>query len=190
VFRYNKRENSIAPLFIGISLLLVAVTICFSIVFTFTNTDIFLTLAITFGTVAYHFCMRLIVGVIVNSAMGNKADYRRAWFQVGEREFAFYNYVNVKRWKDKMPTYDKKSFDIRRHGIEGLAQVTCQSEIVHEIIIAASFLPIIAAVRFGALPVFIITSFAAAGIDLMYVFIQRFNRYRLLRVIKKVKKLC
>ena len=85
-----------------------------------------------------------------------------------------------------MPTYDKKSFDIRQHSLEELVQVTCQSEIVHEIIIAASFLPIIAVVWFGALPVFIITSCVAAGIDLIYVFIQRINRYRLLRVIKKL----
>ena len=181
----SDRVIPMAPVFIGISLLLVAVTICFSLAFTFTNASAFLTLAITSGTAAYHFCMRLITGIIVNAVMGNKADYRRAWFRVGEREFAFYNFINVKKWKDKMPTYDKKSFDIRRYSLEKLAQVTCQAEIVHEIIIAASFLPIIAVAWFGALPVFIITSCVAAGIDLMYVFIQRFNRYRLLRVIKK-----
>ena len=181
----SDRAIPMAPLFISISLLPVAVTICFSFAFTFTNAAVFLTLAITSGTTAYHFCMRLIIGVIVNAVMGNKADYRRAWFRVGEGEFAFYNFLNVKKWKDKMPTYDKKSFDIRQHSLEELVQVTCQSEIVHEIIIAASFLPIIAVVWFGALPVFIITSCVAAGIDLMYVFIQRFNRYRLLRVIKK-----
>ena len=84
-----------------------------------------------------------------------------------------------------MPTYDKGSFDIRQHSLEEIVQVTCQPEIVHEIIIAASFLPMIASVWFGALPVFIITSCVAAGIDLMYVFIQRFNRYRLLRVINR-----
>lgn len=92
-------------------------------------------------------------------------------------------FINVKKWKDKMPTYDKGSFDIRQHSLEEPAQVTCQSETVHEIIIAASFLPMIASVWFGALPVFIITSCVVAGIDLMYVFIQRFNRYRLMRII-------
>lgn len=61
------RVIPMAPVFIGISLLLVAVTICFSLAFTFTNADAFLTLAITFGTTAYHFCMRLIIGVIVNA---------------------------------------------------------------------------------------------------------------------------
>ena len=172
-------------IFIGISFLLIAATICFSLVFTFTKADVFLTLALTLGTAAYHFSMRLVIGIIVNAVMGNKADHRRAWFRVGKGEFAFYKCINVKKWKDKMPTYDKGFFDIRQHSLEELAQVTCQSEIVHEIIIAASFLPIIASVWFGALPVFIITSCVAAGIDLMYVFIQRFNRYRLMRMINR-----
>ena len=133
-------------IFIGISLLLIAVTICFSLVFTFTDADVFLTLAITSGTAAYHFCVRLVTGIIVNAVMGNKADHRRAWFQVGEHEFTFYKCINVKKWKDKMPTYDKGSFDIRQHSLEEIVQVTCQSEIVHEIIIAASFLPMITSV--------------------------------------------
>ena len=168
-----------------ISLLLIAATVCFSLCFTYTGAEIFLTLAITAGTTAYHLCMRLIIGSVINAVMGNRADYRRAWFQVGEREFAFYKCIGVKKWKGKMPTYDESTFDFRAHSIEEIIQATCQSEIVHEIIIAASLLPIIAAVWFGALQVFIITSCVAAGIDMMYVFMQRFNRYRLLRVVNR-----
>lgn len=82
-------------IFIGISLLLIAVAICFSLAFTFTDTDVFVTLAITSGTAAYHFCVRLVTGIIVNAVMGNKADHRRAWFQVGEGEFAFYKCKEV-----------------------------------------------------------------------------------------------
>ena len=42
--------------------------------------DILLTLAITFGTIAYHFCMRLHVGEIINALLHNKIDYNKKWF--------------------------------------------------------------------------------------------------------------
>ena len=43
--------------------------------------DVFLTLAITFATISYHFIMRLIVGGIVNSTMHNRADLSTPWFR-------------------------------------------------------------------------------------------------------------
>ena len=45
-------------------------------------------------------------------------------------------------------------------------QATCQAELVHETIAVLSFLPIAAGVRFGAYPVFIITSVLALGFEL------------------------
>ena len=78
-------------LFIGISLLLIAVTICFSLVFTFTDADVFLTLAIISGTAAYHFCVRLVTGIIVNAVMGNKADHRWRGFRWESMSLLFIN---------------------------------------------------------------------------------------------------
>lgn len=48
--------------------------------------DIWRTLAITFTTISYHFCMRLFVGFAYDRVMSNKADYSRAWFQVSDME--------------------------------------------------------------------------------------------------------
>lgn len=53
----------------------VLLTVCFSVLYIIFRGGVFLTLAITFGTVAYHFCMRLIVGLIFNATMKNRADY-------------------------------------------------------------------------------------------------------------------
>ncbi|MBR4015057.1 MAG: hypothetical protein IKI88_02495, partial [Anaerotignum sp.] len=36
-----------------------------------------LSLAITFGTTAYHFGMRLLVGAIFDQIMGNRVDYHK-----------------------------------------------------------------------------------------------------------------
>lgn len=144
-----------------------------------------LAIAITFGTAAYHFCMRLLVGWMFNTALKNHVDYRRRWFQVSEAEFAFYKKIGVKKWKHKMPTYDKDAFDKRKHSWDEIAQAMCQAELVHEVIVLLSFVPLVFAVWFGDLPVFVVTSVLAAGVDLVFVIMQRFNRLRIIKFIEK-----
>jgi hypothetical protein len=48
-----------------------------------------------------------------------------------------------------------------------------------------SFLPLLAAIPFGAFPAFLITSLAAACFDTVFVIMQRFNRPRLIKLIQK-----
>ena len=141
--------------------------------------------AITFGTCFYHFTMRLLVGYILNRKMQNKADYRKARYQLRPFEITLYKWLQVKHWKGNMPTFDPSCFDPKLHGWEEIAQAMCQAEIVHEIIIPLSFLPLLAAIPFGAFPVFLITSLLAALYDLSFVVIQRFNRPRVLKLIQK-----
>ena len=81
-----------------------------------------------------------------------------------------------------MPTYDSSLFDPTLHSWEEIAKAMCQAELVHEVNIAASFVPILLAVWVGALPVFVITSVLAAGYDLLFVMLQRYNRPRVLRL--------
>lgn len=150
-----------------------------------TANGILMTSAITLGTVAYHFCMRLLVSGIINSLLHNRVDYNKKWFQVGETEQVIYKKLNVKDWKDKMPTYDKSLFDNKKHSWDEIAQAMCRSEIVHETIVVLSFLPIVSAVWFGSLPVFIVTSALSACFDLVFVIMQRYNRPRVIKLIKR-----
>ena len=142
-------------------------------------------LAITFGTCFYHFAMRLLVGQIIHRKMQNKAEYRKAWYQLRPFEQKLYRLLKVKSWKGKMPTYDPGVFNPRMHSWEEIAQAMCQAEIVHEVIAVLSFLPLLAAIPFGAFPVFLITSLLAALYDLSFVVIQRFNRPRIIKFIEK-----
>lgn len=144
-----------------------------------------ITLAITFGTTACHLCMRLAVGAMVNALFHNHMDVTKRWFQVGPREQRLYEWLKVKRWKHRLPTYDKDAFDPRKHTWHEIAQAMCQSEVVHSLNVVLSFLPIVAARWFGALPAFIITSLLAAGFDLLFVILQRYNRPRVLKLLKK-----
>ena len=129
--------------------------------------------------------MRQLVALAFHTAMGNRADYRKRWYQVGRREMVLYGKLRVKKWNRRMPTYDPAQFDLRRHTWEEIAQAMCQAELVHETIAVLSFLPIAAGARFGAYPVFIVTSILAAPFDMLLVMMQRYNRQRIMRLLER-----
>ena len=140
---------------------------------------------ITFATIAYHFIIRLIIGVVVDLIMHNKANYQKKWYQVSKFEMKLYQKMKVKKWKNHMPTFDEDIFDISKHSWDEIAQATCQSEIVHEIDVIFSFLPVVSSIWFNSFWTFLITSIAGAVFDLMFVMMQRFNRTRILKMKRK-----
>lgn len=158
------------------------VAVIFAGLYGSTGSDATLTLAITFGTAAYHFLMRLLVGSVIDLLLNNHVDYRKRWFRVSAAEKALYQKLRVKKWKGKMATYDPDCFDSKLHSWDEIAQATCQAELVHEVIIILSFLPVFAAIPFGTLPVFVITSVLAACFDAVFVVMQRYNRPRIIKL--------
>ena len=171
-----------------IALLSVTATICFALLYIYNKIPAFLSLAITFGTTGYHLGIRLIVGTLFNLFMKNRADYTKKWYRVKAWEKKLYAKLKVKKWKNKMPTYDIDAFDASRHSWDEIAQASCQSELVHETDIVLSFVPIIFSIWFGSLSVFIITSVLGALFDLMFVIMQRYNRPRILKMVNKSNK--
>lgn len=151
----------------------------------FVGYDWCLSCAITFGTFFYHFAMRLLVGHALDRIMGNKANFQKEWYQLRPFEVRLYRLLRVKKWKGKMPTYDPSCFDPKKHSWDEIAQAMCQAEIVHEVIIVLSFLPLLAVISFGSLGVFLATSILAALFDLCFVIMQRFNRPRIIKLIAK-----
>jgi len=142
-------------------------------------------LAVTAGTTAYHFCMRLAVGYLFDRLMHNRADYRRPWFRPRPFEKKLYGFLRVREWKKRMPAYDPSLFSPQEHTLSEIAGAMCQAELVHEVIALCSFLPIAAIPFLGAPGVFIITSALAAGFDLLFVMMQRYNRPRIVRLIDR-----
>lgn len=138
-------------------------------------------MAITFFTTFYHFTMRLIVGAFVP----NHFDFRSRWFQPKAFEDRLYKALKVKRWKDHMPTYDPRLFSMKENTLEQIVANMCQAEVVHEVIILCSFLPLLFTLFWGAFPVFCITSILAAGVDTLFVIMQRYNRPRIVRLLQK-----
>ncbi|MDO4731990.1 MAG: hypothetical protein Q4B50_00540, partial [Bacillota bacterium] len=93
--------------------------------------DIFLSLAISFGTTAYHFCMRLLVGQLLLKLPEACLSSQRKCFQPLPFEEVLYKRLHVSSWKDKMPSYAPENFSLQKHSLEELAREMCRAELVH-----------------------------------------------------------
>ena len=147
-----------------------------------------LSMAITFGTIAYHLLMRLAVGGIFHTFMGNRADCSKKWYRLHSWETPLYDTLRVKTWKGRLPTYDPDLFSPKKHSWDEIAQAMCQAELVHETNMLLSFVPLLAAPKLGAFGVFLSTSVAAALFDSLFVMMQRYNRPRVLRLAAKTRR--
>ena len=165
-------------------ILLVGLVAC-GIAYYFTQNAVLFTITITLGTCFYHFAIRLAVGHGINAIFHNKMNYDKWWFKERKFEAKFYNFLRVKKWKKHLPTYNSESFDIKKHSIEEIIQTTCQSEIVHEVNMVLSFVPVIFTIWFGSLAAFLITSCLAFCFDGLFVILQRYNRPRLRRLLRR-----
>lgn len=141
--------------------------------------------AVTFGTTFYHFAMRLAAGALFHASFHNHMDFRRTWFQEKAFEPALYAAIQVKKWKKSLPTLQPENFLLRKYDLAGIIQATCQAELVHEIIMVLSFVPVIFSLWFGSFEVFLITSCIAFLVDGSFVIVQRYNRPRLVHFMQK-----
>ncbi|MBQ6840241.1 MAG: hypothetical protein IJO45_06075 [Oscillospiraceae bacterium] len=140
-----------------------------------------LSCAITFGTTFYHLAMRLLVGHLIP----NTFDYHSHWFQPKPFEAKLYRTLRVKKWKDRMPTYDPRLFSMTENTPEQILRNMCQSEIVHEVIVLLSFIPLLFSLLWDSFFVFLITSIFAAVTDTSFVILQRYNRPRVERLMNR-----
>lgn len=162
-------------------------TVIFAIIYQRTSLSALQSLAITFGTIAYHFIMRLAVGFVVDSIHHNNFDYNKKWFRPRRFEKRLYELLRVKKWKNKVPTFAPEMLDIKQHSWEEIAGAMCQSEVVHSIIAVLCFAPIFATFAFGSFWVFFITSVVSALIECVLVIMQRYNRPRIVKMIERQK---
>ena len=177
-----RRNSTMKKIIANITIISFVFTLLFAALYSHTENGIILSLAITMGTTLYHFAMRLAVGFFYDKLMNNKADLSKWWYQPKKIEKQIYNMLKVRNWKGILPSYEPELFDIQKHTWNEIAQAMCQAELVHETIILLSFVPILFAKLFGALPVFLITSLLAAAFDMIFVIMQRYNRPRVIKL--------
>ena len=173
-------------------LITVFLCVCFTIslpIFIVTKNDIVETVTIMIGVTLYHFVMRFLVGTVVNGIMKNKANYKNIWFREKRFENKLYKLIHVRKWRKYIPTYDLNTFDTSQKNVQDIVEATCQAEIVHEVIMVFSLLPIVTIPFLGGAGAMIITSILAMLFDSLFVILQRYNRPKLVRVMKRFNKI-
>lgn len=158
-----------------------AMTVLFALLYRHFDHSALLAVAITFGTTFYHFGMRLLVGALVPK----RFDYRKKWFQPAKWEMAFYRFLRLRKWKTQLPTYNPSLFSLQENSLEQIVCNMCQAEVVHEVIILFSFVPLLFSLVWDSFFVFLITSVLAAGFDFLFVMLQRFNRPRIVKLLRR-----
>jgi len=161
--------------------ILILLTVIFSTLYITTKNQTALTIAVSIGTTAYHFVMRLFIGLCLGKWLKLKKE--NWWFKEKRFEKKLYKFLKVKKWKNKLPTYNPDTFDIKKKSFSDIVSATCYSELGHEVMAALSFLPLLLVFPFGEITVFAITSTLGAIFDLLFAIIQRYNRPRLLKCL-------
>ncbi len=164
-----------------ITAILIALSVLVGVLAFVTNNGILISLAITLGTIIFHIILRLFIGKIVP----HNFKYSQKFFCEKPFEKKLYKALKVKKWKKYMPSFNPNTYSLELHSPEEIANTMCRNEIIHLTDVFASYIPISFGIFFGAYPVFIITSILASLFDLLFVFMQRFNRPRIVRLIKR-----
>ena len=173
---------------ISVTAISLVILVASGITYALTDIQPLFSMAITFGTIFYHLSVRLAIGGLIDTKYHNHMDYTKKWFQERPFEKKLYQALKVKNWKKWLPTFNPEDFDLKNRSVEEIIQVICQAEVVHEAIMPFSFVPILFSIWFGSLGVFIITSGAAFLFDSIFVIMQRFNRPRLMRLLRRISK--
>ncbi len=140
---------------------------------------------ISFLTTFYHIFMRFLVGEIVVIIFKNRSFNENSFiFRIHSYEPKLYKILKVKKWKTGVITAVPEQFDINKVGPKGLLHNMLQAELVHRIIMVLSFVPLLLIIPYGSPIIFILTSIIACFIDTTFVIIQRFNRPRIINLIK------
>lgn len=172
---------------------LFVLTVLFSALYIFMGGELFFTLAITVGTFLYHFVMRFFAGWFVNAVTRKKYNPNSFWFREKSFEPKLYKFLNVKSWKNKMPSWNPDSFDLKKYSPDEIVQGMCVAELVHELIIVLGYFSLLFCLFTDSpkdnIPVFLITSILAGGIDSVFVVMQRYNRPRILKLKKHKREL-
>ena len=183
-----KRSRAVKMLIAAVASF-VLLTVVFGLLYARLGYAWLLAIAITFFTTSYHFLMRIAVGESVTLLFKSREfNYDLPWYSQRSFERRLYAFLKVKKWKAEAITAKPEQFDVKSRSIDELLHNMTQAELVHEICMVLSFVPLVFIRWWGAPWAFIITSVLACLMDSVFVIIQRYNRPRVMRLKKRMSK--
>lgn len=148
----------------------------------------------TVSNIIFWITLHFFMGYVVNKYSGF-IDFDRGFYTVDEREIKFYNKIKIKRWKDKLPQFnfyfDKshlRSKNIKY--IDLFISDTKISGISHFLVGCFGFKSLLF-IYFVSDPMkyiklFIIIAIVMFFVQIPFIMIQRYNRFRLIKLRKKL----
>lgn len=181
----SKQKISGPAMFMYAVIVITVITaaVCFSLYYTGkTENSAVLWWGIVAFMIVYHFWGRIIMGNVSKLFKINPSCW---WFQEKSFEKGLYKFLRVKKWKGKALTYNPEAFSLKAHSLEEIAAVMTKSEVDHWINEIISLVSILFSLLWGEVWIFVTTAVFAMLFDAQFIVIQRFNRPRILRIIKR-----
>lgn len=141
--------------------------------------------SVVFFTIWYHLQMRLLFGNV-----SKLMKFRTESFIFRERKFEkkLYKFLRVKKWKGKALTYNPELYDVSTRTLYEIVSQTMKAEGDHWVNIIIAFSTAVFGIIWGNLWIFLLSAVLVALFDMQFIFIQRYNHPRLMRLMKKQKK--
>ncbi len=170
---------------IGVTIIISA--ICFIIHYGgFAHSGAVLWTGIVSFMILYHFGLRILFGEITKLI---KFDYDLPFFKQKKFEAKLYKLLKVRKWKDKVLTFNPENYDFQNRTLSQLATTMAKSETDHWINEIISVGSIFFSLLWGLFPVFLITAIAAMLFDAQFIIVQRYNRPVVLRLMERRERL-
>ena len=135
--------------------------------------------------ILYHFGLRIGFGLVTKLLPIN---YRHPWYRQRAFEKKLYKLLRVRRWKDKVLTFEPDKYDFGKRTLEELAATMSKSELDHWINELISLSSLLFFFIWGCFPAFFITAFAAMLFDAQFIVVQRYNRPIVLKLMSMKEK--
>ena len=184
-----KKRNLSGPAVFMYSTILLTVLIsavCFGLYYSGTyKSGIILWAGIVSFMILYHFGLRIFFGNVTNKF---KINYSHPWYKPRKFEEGLYKLLLVRKWKEKVLTFEPDKYDFENVTLEELATTMSKSELDHWINELLSIFSMLFTFVWGCAPAFVISAVAAMLFDAQFIVVQRFNRPIVIRLINRTER--
>lgn len=158
--------------------------VCFTVHYGFFKNAVILWTGVAAFTALYQLWLRLALGKAVGRF---KSRIRYDGWLYRERKFEkkLYKALRVKKWKDKVPTFNPELFVLSDFTMEEIAVTMAKVETDHWVNVLISLSTLLFALIWGAWWIFFAVAMAAIAFDGQFIAIQRYNRPRVVRLINR-----
>ena len=184
-----KKRNLSGPAVFMYSTILLTVLIsavCFGLYYSGTyKSSIVLWAGIVSFMILYHFGLRIFFGNVTNKF---KINYSHPWYKPRKFEDGLYKLLMVRKWKEKVLTFEPDKYDFENVTLEELATTMSKSELDHWINELISIFSMLFTFVWGCAPAFVISAVVAMLFDAQFIVVQRFNRPIVIRLINRTER--